>query len=204
MAFLPIMSNGTRVYAGFWKRFCAVLLDFCIIALFGLLFIWLEGFGRTLAIIIAIPSSLLFQVYSIFFNARFGGTPGKLLVGIRITKPDGSQIGWPEAWKRSAVDIAFNLIILLVTILALIRVDPIQYVALPFMKRMFLLQTLWPSWYGLVIPFQQVWFWSNIAFLLIDKRKRALHDLIAGTIVVEKAFAEYPSTGQFPAMTPDE
>lgn len=55
--FLPLTVEGEQVFAGFWKRFCAGWVDaFILIPLF-LFFAWLEGFDRTLAIAITIPSS---------------------------------------------------------------------------------------------------------------------------------------------------
>ena len=124
MDFLPIVSNGTRVYAGFWKRFCAGFIDAFIIMPLTFLLLWLEGFDRTLAIIITIPSSILFAMYNVYFNARFGGTPGKLVVGIRITRPNGTPIRWIEAWKRSSVDLAFAFLTLMGEVWVLAEVDP--------------------------------------------------------------------------------
>ena len=69
MEFLPITSNEQKVYAGFWKRFCALVADAFILLPLIVLFIWLEGFGMTLAIVIRIPWSILFAMYHVFFNA---------------------------------------------------------------------------------------------------------------------------------------
>lgn len=190
MEFLPITMNGERVYAGFWKRFCAGFADAFIIMPLACLLVWLEGFDRTLAIIITIPSSILFAMYNVYFNARFGGTPGKLAVGIRITRPNGTPIMWIEAWKRSSVDLAFAFLTLVVEVWALAHVDPSQYLSLGWMERTKLLETHQPSWFGSVFILQQVWIWSEVIILLFNRRKRAIHDFIAGTVVVHKQFAE--------------
>lgn len=190
MDFLPIHSNGSSVYAGFWPRLCAGVADALILMPVAFLFMWLQGIDRSLAIAITIPSSILFAMYTVFFNARFGGTPGKLAVGIRITKPDGSRIGWPEAWKRSSVDIAFAFVVLVVEVWALTQVDPSTYASLPWMERMQLLQEHWPAWYDSVDTLLNVWIWSEVVVLLFNRRKRAIHDFIAGTVVVMKEFAE--------------
>jgi len=148
MDFLPITSNGERVYAGFWKRFCAGVADAFIIVPLAFFFVWLEGADRTLAIVITIPSAIVFSMYNVFFNARFGGTLGKLAVGIRITKPNGSRIGWAEAWKRSSVDIVFAIVTLIVEFWALTQVDPSRYASLEWIERAELLQEHWPVWYS--------------------------------------------------------
>jgi uncharacterized RDD family membrane protein YckC len=189
MDFLPIKSNGEKVYAGFWKRLCAGLADAIIIIPLVFFFVWLQGLDRNLAIVISIPSSILFAMYNVYFNARFGGTPGKLAVGVRITKPDGSCIGWREAWQRSAVDLTFAFIILVVNIWVLTRVDPTRYASHGWMKRALYLQEHWPAGYKSFINLQQVWIWSEVIVLLFNKRKRAIHDFIAGTVVINKEFA---------------
>jgi uncharacterized RDD family membrane protein YckC len=152
-----------------------------------LIFVWLEGFGRTLAIVITILSSILFSMYRVFFNARFGGTPGKFALGIRITKPDGSRIGWPEAWKRASVDLLLALVFLVVEVWALTQVDPSRYASMSWLERQLLLQEHSTAWFNILLS---VWLLSNIVVLLFNKRKRAIHDFIAGTVVTKKEFAE--------------
>lgn len=200
MEFLPITKHGERVYAGFWKRFCAGFADALIILLLSSLFTWLEGFDRTLAIIITILSSILFAMYNVYFNARFGGTPGKLALGIRITKPDGSRINWSDAWKRSSVGLVFAFVVLIVDVWGLTQVDPEGYASVGWIERTQMVMAHAPKWYGTLGILQQVWIWSEVVVVLFNKRKRALHDFIAGTVVIQKKFAEQsPAPDSSPA-----
>jgi uncharacterized RDD family membrane protein YckC len=189
MDFLPITSNGKKVYAGFWKRFSAGVVDCFILLPLSFLFVWLEGLDRNFALAIVIPVSSLFVVYNVLFNLRYGGTPGKLAVGIRITRPDGTPITWSEAWKRSSVDCGFALLWLVVQVWALAHVDPEEYSSLNWVDRAQLLRRAAPSWFSSFDSLQQVWMWSEVVILLFNKRKRAIHDFIAGTVVVHKQFA---------------
>jgi uncharacterized RDD family membrane protein YckC len=195
MEFLPLEIQGKCVYGGFWKRFCAGFVDAFVILPLAYLFIWLESFDKNMAILITIPSTALFSMYHVYFNACFGGTIGKLAVGIRVTKPDGTRIGWPEAWKRSSVDIGFALLMLCVNVWALTQVNGEQYSATAFAERMHLLQSYYPSWSYIVIISRNIWIWSEVVVLLFNERKRALHDFIAGTVVIQKAFAEQGGGG---------
>ncbi len=68
MEFLPIMYSGQRVYAGFWRRFCAMWVDTFIVLPLSFFLFWLEGFDKTLAIFIVIPSAALRVMYHIFFK----------------------------------------------------------------------------------------------------------------------------------------
>jgi uncharacterized RDD family membrane protein YckC len=187
MEFLPVRtSSGQKVYAGFWKRACAAVVDVWVTLPFYFVLAWLEGFGKMQAMAVAIPYTVLFAAYSIYFNKRFGGTLGKLAVGIRITKPDGSMIGWLEAWKRSAVDLAFAVLCLILNIWAMVGVDVNQWVTSSWLERQALLHAERPGWYAWVNILFQIWVWSELIVLLLNKRKRALHDFIAGTVVIHK------------------
>ncbi len=190
MEFLPIRMNGRRVYAGCWKRFCATFADACIIMPIAFLLAWLQALDRTLAIATTIPVSILFAMYNVFFNARFGGSLGKLAVGIRITKPNGTRIDWLEAWKRSAVDLVFACVSAVVQVWVLIQIAPDQHASLGFIEQQQLLGEYYPAWYRSLVVLQQVWIWSEVIVVLLNKRKRAIHDLIAGTVVVKKEFAK--------------
>lgn len=188
MDFLPLEIDGKRVYVGFWKRFCSIWADCFVLIPFAFLFLWLEGLNRTLAFILVVPSTVLLNFYSIYFNARFGGTLGKLALGIRITKPNGEKIGWKEAWLRSSVDLIFAFVILGLTLWALVLVDPREYTSARLMQRQQLLAACFPWWFPAVSIGQQVWLWSEVVVLLLNRRRRALHDFIAGTVVIQKKF----------------
>ena len=189
MEFLPVWFDGERVYAGFWKRFKAAIIDTLVILLLVLpLWRLRHSDDKTLVAIDIILFSLLFM-YDVFFNARFGGTPGKLLVGVRIAKPDGSPIGWLEAWKRSSVNILFTLLVLYIQLVPLSQVNDQQFASLAYPERMSLLESYSPSWLTSVNIASNIWFWSELIILLLNERKRALHDFIARTVVIHKKFA---------------
>jgi uncharacterized RDD family membrane protein YckC len=204
MEFLPIKYEGERVYAGFWRRFCAIWVDAFIVMPLGFFFFWLEGFDKTLAIVIMIPSTALFSMYHVYFNARYGGSLGKLAVGIRVTRPDGTKIGWTEAIARSAVDMAFALVTLSIQVWALTQVSHEDYShAMGFVARMELLRPFRPSWFPVKSILSQVWIWGELIVLLLNRRKRALHDFIAGTIVIRKEFADISIIPASPDATSD-
>jgi len=133
MNFLPLEINGNKVYAGFWKRFCASFIDALIIV--GVTFplmktLDLYGSDRSLTIVLSVFRFLLMHMYTVYLHARFGGTFGKLAVGIRVTRPDGNRIGWNQAWRRSSVDIAIALLVLVSEVWAMFQVDWTQVAAL--------------------------------------------------------------------------
>lgn len=94
-------------FAGFIMRFIAYIIDTIFITLvaliiaFGAAIIW--GLEDELILQIAYSASgIVTLIYLLGFWAMAGGTPGKLMLGMRIVGPDGSidGIGWGRAILR--------------------------------------------------------------------------------------------------------
>jgi uncharacterized RDD family membrane protein YckC len=102
---------GSRRYAGFWIRVASYLIDVVIVyvAMFVVGFVIALPFGALFgtgdaASIAAILSGLVGLVFAIFYHGYFvstkGGTPGKLLLGLRIIRSDGSNLTFGRAVGR--------------------------------------------------------------------------------------------------------
>jgi len=190
MEFLPLELNGSKVYAGFWKRLGAGILDILVFLPFGFIFYKLESFSIPGAVISTILASTVFSIYSIYFHYKFGATLGKMAVGIKVTLPNGNSIGLKNSFLRSSVDLVFSFFMVLAQIIAINNADPEQYLELGFFERTQYILPLLPAWYALVNTSSQVWVWGEFIVLLTNKRRRAIHDFIAGTVVIQKQFAE--------------
>jgi uncharacterized RDD family membrane protein YckC len=127
---------------------------------------------------------------------RFGGTPGKLIVGIRIRKLDGEPIGYREAILRYVPDLVFWLLSSIALLFPLLKMTDAEYSSLKFMQRAKRITELAPSWYKPLQWVQSIWFWGELIVLLTNRKRRALHDFIAGTVVVHTPAAV--------ALTPEE
>ncbi len=191
MEFLPIEKDGARVYAGFWRRFGALVVDAFVLAPFLIATLhWLPGVSIPVAMLAAIATPVVSLSYTIYFHYRWGATLGKMAAGIRVTVPNGSPIGFKQAFLRSAVDVGFAVLAVTATVIAIHHADPAQYLSAGSTERTAYIRTLSPAWRGIVDIAAQVWAWSEVIVLLFNKRKRALHDLIAGTVVIYKEHAE--------------
>lgn len=166
------------LYAGFGRRLAANLVDIFVFLPFGIAQVLLTLHSETWTAISIVLSPMLVQAYYIFCHARWGQTLGKRAVGIRVVKVSGERLTWREAILRSLVDVVLTIFYIL------------SMASILFPN----LEALWLEW---VIAFSslwiikldiigQVWFWSELVTMLFNKKKRALHDFIAGTVVIQE------------------
>lgn len=158
------INRSDIVYAGFWRRFAAAVLDSMILGMLSYVvlipaFIMMgitgtDSMGKpdpTLMMGVLIPSYLLIFVLQAVYFAFMHSRPaqaslGKMAVGIKVTGPDGERISF---WRGFGRYFAF--------ILAAI-----------------------PLYIGLIMAG-------------FTDRKRGLHDMICNTLVVDKwAYTPHP------------
>jgi uncharacterized RDD family membrane protein YckC len=110
-------------YGGFWIRFVARLIDWLILIFVGSAVNLVTGIGAIglggLSILhngdfdpaelvhliaagfaAAMVKILLSAIYEIAFLTRFGATPGKMALGLKILKADGTRISFARATGR--------------------------------------------------------------------------------------------------------
>src|SRR5690349_20176618 len=90
-------------YASFWRRFGAYWLDIIVLLPLTAFVMWGNELSRLFSPYFFIPGLLIGLWFHIYLVKRYGGTPGKLLVNIKITKLDGSGVGYKEAMLRYSV-----------------------------------------------------------------------------------------------------
>ena len=89
--------------ASYERRFAALVLDWLCFVPIPLIAM---AVGRTpFDYVVALyPAALFLSLFMNFYMvARFGGSVGKLLVGIRIVRVDGPDAGFREALLRTAI-----------------------------------------------------------------------------------------------------
>jgi uncharacterized RDD family membrane protein YckC len=86
-------------YVSVWPRFFAVLIDGILTGIVsGIISYPLGSSGSALSLIIALA-------YFIGMEATLGATLGKLALGLRVVKTDGTPISWGEAVVRNLLRI---------------------------------------------------------------------------------------------------
>lgn len=121
---MPGVAYGLA-YAGFWIRLVAKLIDGLIIgvifgipfAIFGLRSV-LGGMSSQApnwtALFMPGPWQLFYYivmvVYDGFFVGRFGATPGKMALGLKVVSPEGAAISYGRSFGRGGAEIISGLI----------------------------------------------------------------------------------------------
>jgi uncharacterized RDD family membrane protein YckC len=118
-----VMKNINMDYAGFWKRFAAVIIDYLIIMALGLIigvivaFLYRTQIGRA-----SINAYLLGQIigiligwiyYAVFESSAIQATLGKMALGIKVTDMNGNRIGFGKATGRHFGKIVSKMILMI-------------------------------------------------------------------------------------------
>ena len=186
MAELNEAPPGELRYAGFWSRFVAGLIDGLVWLPVVVFAVWLDGVSYAGAAISAFVGLAFLIPYNVGLVAIYGGTVGKLMRGLRVRQVNGAAATWANAWKRSSVDIVFSISATLLTLLALTRIDGEVYFSAGWESRSELLAAAAPAiqWFYWA---SFLWTLGEFVTLLSNKKRRALHDFIGGTVVVHTA-----------------
>jgi len=106
----PVVLN----YAGFWIRFLAKLIDALILGATGAALAFVAGLGTAAmlaggrgvagtVLIFGLVQVLQIAIalgYGVFFVGRFGATPGKMALSLRIIRADGGRVSYARAAGR--------------------------------------------------------------------------------------------------------
>ena len=174
-------------YGGFWRRLAANLIDVIILIPIGYFnyylitqsSIWIE-------IIFQLVFGIIGALYTTSMHALFGATVGKMAAGLQVRKLNLTPIGWLEAIKRNSVDYAFTVLGIIgsISVLFVIPIEELQQAT--FYEFGQLIQSYQSPIYASIQLIFGIWFWSEVVVLLFNKKKRAIHDYIGGTVVVVK------------------
>jgi uncharacterized RDD family membrane protein YckC len=181
------------VYIGFWKRVLMTLVELLVMSIpFVLLY--------RLSIFISINSGysipfILHWVVSysflIFMVVRYGGTPGKLIFKARIVDRQGKNLTVSKAFLRFSFYLINSIILVLIFQEGLNSTSTVQESMSNLSENKGTysnIQTLM----GFIILFDSV-------FILFNrKRKRTIHDYLAGSYVITKESQDrYINKGSF-------
>ena len=185
----PVLLSveDVRVYSDFWNRFAALVIDSILIAaLSALLFLALRPVLPNPAITLLFSTAWLLGVH-LYCVRRFGGSPGKLAMKLRIVTMNGGPLTYRHALLRALPNYVLGLVGLAISTWAIAQIDPGVFEGLSRTRQSEMVTAVIPVW--IRWPFQLAqfcWAVGEIAVFIDSYEKRALHDLVAGTVVVYK------------------
>lgn len=175
-----------NIYAGFWIRFFAWIIDFLILLPLSLLINYVNGITIHAYYFTSIFGIVLWLCYSVYLVKKYGGTPGKLLLGIKIVKLNKENVTWREAILRESVTLIMGVCSTIFFIYAVSIADITYYETLSWVQKSMYLVSLSPLLFNIIDWATNIWIWGEFIVLLSNKKRRSLHDFIAGTIVIKK------------------
>ncbi|MBC3930179.1 RDD family protein [Undibacterium curvum] len=174
-------------YAGFWRRLGAYLVDLvCLLPLIGINY-YLGSHFRLFYLYWFLPELIIGVWFSVYLVYKYGGTPGKLLLKTRIAMVDGSPVTAKAAIVRHSVLFIFSTLSSIAMVYACLQLSDAEYLSLTYMQQAEKLEELAPSWYGINIILMNIWVWGEFFTMLFNKKRRAAHDFLAGTVVINTA-----------------
>ncbi|RVT72757.1 RDD family protein [Flavobacterium sufflavum] len=187
---IPITIPGidNNIYAGFWVRLGSMLLDGIIMLPIIFIILYVNGLSVNMYFYTIIPNLLFGIWYNIYLPKKYGGTPGKLIAGIKIIKMNGKPIGWKEAILRHSVLLALTIFSIITMIICLLKADETVFKSLDWLKRSEYLMSLAKTPFMIHVWASNIWIYGEFIVLLTNDRKRAAHDFIAGTVIVRNVY----------------
>jgi uncharacterized RDD family membrane protein YckC len=185
------MLESTRdfVFVGFGKRVVAALIDAAIgwafMPLTNSLMSW-SILHRT--ILPEVSWSVAWTVLWLWLVVRFGGTPGKLIIGARIVDAHGGFLSWKRAILRVLPSLVIYVNFFLQMGVALGRY-PDSATHTTFMETIHLVNVYGEPYASLNLVLS-LFIYVDIGTILFNAQKRAIHDFIAGSYVITRASCE--------------
>lgn len=178
-----IEESNNHNYAGFWARFGASFLDGIIMLPLGLAYLLILVDINFVAISLA--TSLIATLYKPYLEGKYGATWGKMAVGIKVLKTDGTDISFNESFKRFALPWGYAGVISIIMMYNVHAAAATLENGVGFME----FAQLSSQQPAIISSLSSV---SNLLYLVFglsiafEKTKRGIHDKIGGTIVVYK------------------
>jgi uncharacterized RDD family membrane protein YckC len=162
-------------YATFWRRFWAAIADALLFWPLGWVDEWVWGATSSTAILVPwyVVYSVSFVAYSIVLHGLYGQTLGKALMGVKVVDLSEGRLSMTQAVLRDSfilVLTAYGLAVGLRAVAAGIS---------PYDGAFELGIADWVFVYA-----NLGWFLLELVTMLFNRKRRAIHDFIAGSVVI--------------------
>jgi uncharacterized RDD family membrane protein YckC len=168
-------------YRTFWRRFCAAWIDALILSPLIFLNDLIWGYHSHLSTFLLLLwyaiYCVVFPAYDIILHGKYGQTVGKMVMKVKVLDITESPLSMFKAFKREIIPLCFILVGFILDApkvlsgVSIMNPNNFQYdVAFYFTMA---------STFG--------WFIVEMITMLFSRKRRALHDFIAGSVVIKLA-----------------
>lgn len=183
-------NNFESIYANFGARFGALLLDGLILAPITIVFM-LWNASDLYSFYYSAPITLIVTfVYTVYLPLKFGATPGKRLIGMRILKSNGDAIDFKDSFMRYLPNFLLALIAISCNLVAVHYADPEIYNNAQWIEKTNYLTKLNPRMYYSQMTISYIYFFANLILFLSNPRRRSISDFSGDTVVIYDRFLD--------------
>jgi uncharacterized RDD family membrane protein YckC len=187
-----VVSFNIRVYSDLPDRVVASAVDTCALVVgAGLFYACARVVSGLASENVYADSLLLFACFClmtflvhVYPVVRFGASPGKLLMKLRIVAIAAGELTYKHAVLRVAPGQALLALWTASTAVALASLDTFGFDSLTRAERSELLTATAPVLFMVSRAVTLTWWCANLCTYLATDHGRPLHDIIAGTVVV--------------------
>jgi uncharacterized RDD family membrane protein YckC len=162
-------------YSTFWPRFWAGLIDGLVLCPISIIdnYMYPPRVDKPLLVIWTIFSFLTYSTYSVLLHARYGQTVGKKAMNIKVMNFGEDRLpSYGQAILRDIGEVGPGFI-------------GSAYLIFLILADRSSREAISSNWVLIALGFANLgWFVLELVTMLTNKKRRALHDLIAGTVVV--------------------
>ncbi len=177
-------TEARSIYSSVGQRIGAQLLDILIILPIIVFGFWAGSQSRVFDFYF-LPFMALFNLwYNVYLVKRYGGTPGKLLLDLKVVKLEGDPIGYNEALLRYAVLLLLTIAGQVGYLQAMAGMTDAEYYSLNWTEKVARIQELAPDWVNTIRLITNIWLVAQLITMIANTKRRAVHDYIAGTVVI--------------------
>ncbi len=173
VAYTPSFGVANR-YDTFWPRFWAGLIDGILFLPLGWLDWWIFSSVSQPLVLAAwfVFSSFAYLLYSVLLHGACGQTVGKMFMRVRVRDVEETTLTYRQAVLRDSVPLVLTVVGVVLGIrVAMSGIDPLA-------------DAEWSIGDSLIAYTGLAWFIAEVVTMLWNKKRRALHDFIAGSVVV--------------------
>jgi len=167
------------LYRTFWPRFWAGFVDALVLSPLAALDYWFQKHLPSSGLQAAwfACHAMVFPVYDIYMHGRFGQTVGKRWLRVKVIDVSGAPLTMRQAFLREAINLPFLLWSVIATVSFILHGgDPTDFMT--------------PARNGPPEGLTFGLFALELLSTLGSSQRRALHDLVAGSVVIRVGVAE--------------